>query len=257
MSEEKFGCFLFGSDESQNSRIPRPERPYLTPPPCTKRSGLSVLSCELNMSESKVCAVVGVGPGLGGAVAKKFAKEGFVVALMSRKEASVKSTADDIKNAGGKATFFSVDVSDEKSVKVAFDEVRKQMGHPSVLVFNAGNAATGGILEVDLAKFKKVWEVGCFGALLCGRQVLPAMVEAKKGTVLITSATAAFRSTPRFTSFCVSKFGLRAVSQSMAKEFAPKGIHVCHIRIDCVLDTPNTYLTFISLTLTKSKFLSR
>ncbi|GAB5372643.1 hypothetical protein AAMO2058_001682500 [Amorphochlora amoebiformis] len=165
MSEEKFGCFLFGSDESQNSRIPRPERPYLTPPPCTKRSGLSVLSCELNMSESKVCAVVGVGPGLGGAVAKKFAKEGFVVALMSRKEASVKSTADDIKNAGGKATFFSVDVSDEKSVKVAFDEVRKQMGHPSVLVFNAGNAATGGILEVDLAKFKKVWEVGCFGGI--------------------------------------------------------------------------------------------
>mmetsp|Transcript_11533 Transcript_11533/g.22138 ORF Transcript_11533/g.22138 Transcript_11533/m.22138 type:complete len:209 (-) Transcript_11533:310-936(-) len=157
---------------------------------------------------------------------------------MSRKEESCKLTAARIEKLGGKSLYVHIDVCDEKKVKAAFDEVRKTLGTPSVLVFNAGNAAMGKILELDLEKFKKTWEVGCYGALLCARQVLPAMVEAKAGTVLISGATAGFRSGAGWAPFGVSKFGLRALSQSMAKEFAPQGIHVCHLRIDCVLDTP-------------------
>jgi len=195
-------------------------------------------------AEAKVAVVVGVGPGLGGSVAVKFAKEGYAVALMSRKEESCKSTADRIKELGGKSLYVHIDVCDEKKVKAAFDEVRKTLGNPGVLVYNAGNAAMGKILELDLEKFKKTWEVGCYGALLCARQALPAMVEAKTGTILITSATAAFRAGAGWAPFCVSKFGLRALSQSITKEFAPKGVHVCHIRIDCVMDTPMTRASY-------------
>eukprot|EP00467_Chlorarachnion_reptans_P013650 CAMPEP_0114510362 /NCGR_PEP_ID=MMETSP0109-20121206/13742_1 /TAXON_ID=29199 /ORGANISM="Chlorarachnion reptans, Strain CCCM449" /LENGTH=225 /DNA_ID=CAMNT_0001689655 /DNA_START=51 /DNA_END=725 /DNA_ORIENTATION=+ len=190
------------------------------------------------MSAPKVCCVVGVGPGLGGSVAVKFAKEGYTVVCMSRKESSCKGTMERIKEIGGKSTFIPIDVCDEKKVTNAFDEVKK-IGVCHVMVYNAGNAARGGLLELDLQAFKKTWEVGCFGALLCARQVIPSMVEQKAGTILITSATAAFRSGAQWAPFGVSKFGLRALSQSMTKEFAPKGIHVCHIRIDCILDTPH------------------
>mmetsp|Transcript_24301 Transcript_24301/g.43099 ORF Transcript_24301/g.43099 Transcript_24301/m.43099 type:complete len:238 (-) Transcript_24301:192-905(-) len=187
------------------------------------------------MSVSKICAVVGVGPGLGKSVAVKFASQGFAVAVMSRKKASCESTLEKIKEIGGKGVYVPIDVSDEKQVQGAFDEVRKSLGNPTVMVYNAGNAVMGGILELDLAKFKKTWEVGCYGALLCARQVLPAMVEAKEGTILVSSATAAFRAGKNWAPFCVSKFGLRALSQSISKEFAPQGIHVCHIRLDCAL----------------------
>ncbi|GAB5371505.1 hypothetical protein AAMO2058_001585600 [Amorphochlora amoebiformis] len=138
-----------------------------------------------------------------------------------------------------KAIYVSLDVCDEKNVKAAFAEVEEKLGDVDVLVFNAsGPMAKGGILGMEIKTMVQRWNVECLGALLCARAVIPGMLRAKGGTLLFTSATSAFRGSAVLPGFAIAKFGLRALSQSIAKEYSSQGIHSCHIRIDCTLATP-------------------
>ncbi len=186
----------------------------------------------------KVAAILGVGPGLGAAVARRFAREGFAVALMARKEESVAGVREEIENRGGTAPPLTVDATDPTSVEVAFGRVRDELGDPEVLVYNAGAFQMGGILEVPPEKFDECFKANCAGAFYAAQQVLPAMVEAGRGTILLTGATASLRGSARFSALAVGKFGLRALAQSMAREFGPQGIHVAHVIIDGQIDTP-------------------
>ena len=186
----------------------------------------------------KVAAVLGVGPGLGAAVARRFAAEGFAVALMARREESVAGVRAQIENGGGTALAVSTDATDPASVAAAFDRVRTEFGDPEVFVYNAGAFQMGGILEVSPEKFDECFKANCAGAFYAAQQVLPAMVERGRGTVLLTGATAALRGGARFSALAVGKFGLRALAQSMAREFGPQGIHVAHAVIDGQIDTP-------------------
>jgi NAD(P)-dependent dehydrogenase (short-subunit alcohol dehydrogenase family) len=186
----------------------------------------------------KTAAVLGVGPGLGAAVARRFAREGFAVALMARREESVAGVREEIESAGGTALAVSADATDLASVAVAFDRVRAELGDPEVFVYNAGAFQMGGILEISPEKFDECFKANCAGAFYAAQQVLPAMVEAGRGTVLLTGATAALRGGARFSALAVGKFGLRALAQSMAREFGPQGIHVAHAVIDGQIDTP-------------------
>ena len=185
----------------------------------------------------KTAAVLGVGPGLGAAVARRFAREGFAVALMARREESVAGVREEIESAGGTALAVSADATDPASVAVAFDRVRAELGDPEVFVYNAGAFQMGGILDLSPEKFDECFKANCAGAFYAAQQVLPAMVEAGRGTVLLTGATAALRGGARFSALAVGKFGLRALSQSMAREFGPQGIHVAHIVVDGQIDT--------------------
>ena len=186
----------------------------------------------------KVAAVLGVGPGLGAAVARRFAAEGFAVALMARREESVAGVRAQIENGDGTALAVSTDATDPASVAAAFDRVRTEFGDPEVFVYNAGAFQMGGILEVSPEKFDECFKANCAGAFYAAQQVLPAMVERGRGTVLLTGATAALRGGARFSALAVGKFGLRALAQSMAREFGPQGIHVAHAVIDGQIDTP-------------------
>ena len=186
----------------------------------------------------KVAAVLGVGPGLGAAVARRFAVEGFAVALMARREESVAGVREEIENDDGTALAVSTDATDPTSVAAAFDRVRTELGDPEVFVYNAGAFQLGGILDLSPEKFDECFKANCAGAFYAVQQVLPAMVEAGRGTVLLTGATAALRGGARFSALAVGKFGLRALSQSMAREFGPQGIHVAHAVIDGQIDTP-------------------
>ena len=186
----------------------------------------------------KTAAVLGVGPGLGAAVARRFAREGFAVALMARREESVAGVRGEIEAAGGTALAVSADATDPASVAAAFDRVRAELGEPEVFVYNAGAFQVGGILEISPEKFDECFKANCAGAFYAAQQVLPAMVEAGRGTVLLTGATAALRGGARFSALAVGKFGLRALAQSMAREFGPQGIHVAHAVIDGQIDTP-------------------
>jgi NAD(P)-dependent dehydrogenase (short-subunit alcohol dehydrogenase family) len=186
----------------------------------------------------KVAAVLGVGPGLGAAIARRFAGEGFAVALMARREESVAAVREEIEDSGGGALGVTTDATDPDSVAASFQRVRAELGDPEVFVYNAGAFQMGGILEVSPAKFDECFRANCAGAFYAAREVLPAMVEAGRGTILLTGATASLRGSARFSALAVGKFGLRALAQSLAREFGPQGIHVSHIIIDGQINTP-------------------
>jgi len=187
-----------------------------------------------------VAVIVGAGPGIGAAVASKFAKEGYAVALLVRTESKLKPIQKKIEEKGGVALSVPCDASDEKSVAEAFATIRSKLGDPEVLVYNAsgrGPVKPQTVLEVSTEDFVNAWKISCLGALLCAKQVLPKMIEKEKGTILLTGATASWRSIGGLSSFAVGKFGLRALGQSLARENGSKGIHVAHIVVDCVVNS--------------------
>ena len=188
--------------------------------------------------DGKVAAVLGVGPGLGAAVARRFAREGFGVALMARREESLALVREEIEGSGGDALSVAADATDPGSVASAFERVHAELGDPEVFVYNAGAFRMGGILEIPPEDFDACFRANCAGAFYAAQQVLPAMVERGRGTVLLTGATAALRGSARFSALAVGKFGLRALAQSMAREFGPQGVHVAHVVIDGQIDTP-------------------
>ncbi|GAX43099.1 short-chain dehydrogenase/reductase SDR [Tolypothrix sp. NIES-4075] len=189
------------------------------------------------MSQAKVAVVVGVGPGLGSAIAHKFASENFAVGLIARNADQLTEIQSEIQTNGGTALIFPADVTDAASIKDAFAQIKSQLDAPEVLVYNAGAFQMAGILELTPEQFENSWKVNCFGAFVAAQQILPAMVEQGRGTILLTGATAALKGSARFSALAVGKFGLRALAQSLAREFGPQGIHVAHIVIDGMINT--------------------
>lgn len=187
-----------------------------------------------------VIAIAGVGPGLGASIARRFAHEGFAVALLARNTAHTDPIVREIESHGGHAVGFAMDATQVGSVGDAFHTVRGKLGDPTVFAYNAGAFVRGGILELDVAQFEQAWRANCLGALLCAQQVLPAMVKAKQGTILLSGATGSLRGSANFAGLAVGKFGLRALGQSMARELGPQGIHVAHFVIDGQIDNPRT-----------------
>lgn len=199
-------------------------------------------------SAQKVAVVVGVGPGLGGHVARRFAKEGFAVALLSRTKAKLSPVEDAIKQEGGRAISIQCDAGQHSDVEAAFASIRQQLGNPSVLIYNAGPSIGSwpppGILDVTPESFNQCLAIGVSGALYCAQQVIPNMLEAKQGTILITGATASLRGGAKFAQLAVPKFALRGLAQSIAREFHPQGIHVAHVIIDGQIALDRTVAMF-------------
>lgn len=189
-------------------------------------------------SETKVAAIVGVGPGLGRALAVRFAQGGFAVALLARQEHALQAVQADIEKLGGVARSYSTDAADEASTRASFARVRGELGVPQVLIYNAGAFQMGGVLDLSAGDFERAWRVNCLGGLLAAQAVLPGMLERGSGTILFSGATASLRGSARFAGLAVGKFGLRALAQSMARELGPRGIHVAHVVIDGAIDTP-------------------
>ncbi len=190
------------------------------------------------MALEKVAAVLGIGPGLGAAVAHRFAREGYALALLARSPDKLAVVESEIMNAGGIARSFVTDASDSASVADSFAKIREELGDPDVFVYNAGAFKMAGILDLDPTDFENLWKANCMGAFLSVREVLPAMQHKKNGTVILTGATASLRGSARFAGLAVGKFGLRALAQSLAREFGPQGIHVSHVIVDGMIDTP-------------------
>lgn len=186
-----------------------------------------------------VAAVVGVGPGLGSAVAQRFAKDDFAVALMARDTATTTELAGQLCDAGHRAAAFAMDATQSESVERAFADAASRFGAPPcVLVYNAGVFATGHVADISPADFERCWRVNCMGGFLAARTALRPMLETGRGTIIFTGATASLRGGKGFANLAVGKFGLRALAQSLAREVGPLGIHVVHAIIDGQIDTP-------------------
>lgn len=190
------------------------------------------------LMDKQTAAIVGVGPGLGRALALRFARGGLAVGLLARSEEALLSVQAELEREGRPSRSYSCDSASEESVRAAFSRLRAELGAPEVLVYNAGAFQPGGVLEISPADFERSWRVNCMGGLLVSQAVLPAMIERKRGTILFTGATASLRGSARFANLAVGKFGLRALAQSMARELGPGGIHVAHVVVDGVIDTP-------------------
>lgn len=190
------------------------------------------------MGVDKVIAVVGVGPGLGASVARRFAAEGFAVGLIARRPNHVEPEAEQIRHAGGKALALVADAGDPDSLTGALARLRDELGRPEVLVHNAGGFVLGGVLDTTPEQLEQLWRVTALGAMVGARAVLPDMIAAGRGTLLFTGATASMRGGAKFAALASAKFALRALTQSMARAHAPDGVHVAHVVIDGQIDTP-------------------
>ncbi len=187
------------------------------------------------MSENGIALVVGVGGGLGAALGRRFAKAGMGVALAARSGTTSEPLAKEI---GGGARADAADATDEASVAGLFEQVCGDLGEPDLVVYNAGAYQRASILEADAEDFERCWRTGCFGGFLVGRAAARIMAARGSGTIIFTGATASLRGSATFFNLAVGKFGLRALSQSMARELGPKGVHVAHALIDGQINGP-------------------
>jgi len=179
-----------------------------------------------------VCAIVGAGPGIGASVARKFSAEGYSVAILARKMSTLEPLRADLEKRNAKVFAVECNAAEERSVKEAFSKIPPV----DVLVYNAGAFRRGTVSTLTPQDLLECLTVGPVGALSCIQQVLPHMESQKKGTILVTGATASLRGSAGFAALATQKFALRALAQSAARELGPKGIHVSHVIIDGAVD---------------------
>jgi NAD(P)-dependent dehydrogenase (short-subunit alcohol dehydrogenase family) len=186
------------------------------------------------VAESGVAIIVGAGPGLGTALARRFAGAGMAVAVARRDRAALDATVSRI---GPAARAYACDAADEGAVSQLFEAVARDLGPPRLVVHNAGGFVRKSLLDTSAAEFEQGWRSACLGGFLVGRAAVRSMLaqgenERHRGTIIFTGATAALRGGAGFQNMAIAKFGLRALAQSMAREFQPRGIHVAHVVID-------------------------
>ncbi|WP_395445675.1 SDR family NAD(P)-dependent oxidoreductase [Caulobacter sp. UC70_42] len=189
-------------------------------------------------SPKGACLVVGVGDGVGGAIAKAFAAEGYEVCMTRRPRHldQLEALAAEIRERGGAARAYGVDARQEAEMIGLVDRIEAAVGPLEVVVFNIGANVRFGLVETTAQVFSKVWEMACFAGFLTAREAARVMVPRGRGTILFTGASASLRGKDGFSAFASAKAGLRAVAQSAARELGPKGVHVAHVVVDGAID---------------------
>jgi len=188
-----------------------------------------------------VCAIVGAGEGLGSALAAKFCVEGCDLALLSRTEAgSAKAMAEALAvRSGASVNFYQADATQPDTIEAALAQAASDIGDIDILIYNVrGEFTRAAPLDMSYEALSNIFQVEVVGALAAAKGVLPGMRKRGRGTIFFSSATAAFRGSANYPLYSIGKFGLRALSQSLAKAYAGDGVHVVHVRLDCDLDVP-------------------
>ncbi|KHK57793.1 glucose 1-dehydrogenase [Ralstonia sp. A12] len=191
----------------------------------------------METSNKQAALVIGAGDATGGAIAKRFAREGLVACVTRRSADKLQPLVEAIRAEGGQALGFASDARKEEDVIKLVDDIERDVGPIEVMVFNIGANVPSSILEETARKYFKIWEMACFSGFLAGREVAKRMVTRGRGTILFTGATAGMRGSANFAAFAGAKHALRALAQSMARELGPKGIHVAHVVVDGAIDT--------------------
>ncbi|HEX4449151.1 MAG TPA: SDR family NAD(P)-dependent oxidoreductase [Polyangiaceae bacterium] len=183
-----------------------------------------------------VCVVVGVGPGNGASIARRFAGEGYAVALLARRAELTQRLAGELPGARA----YACDVGDAASVAAAFTAIRADLGEVDVLVYNAGAGVWGSVEDITPADFEMSWRVNTLGSLLTSQQVIPGMKKAGRGSIVFIGATASRRGNKKTAAFAPAKAAQRSLAESMARHLWPAGVHVSIIIVDGVVDLAGT-----------------
>lgn len=193
------------------------------------------MTTEKNV-KPKVCAVAGAGDYIGSAIAKRFAREGYIIVAGRRGAEQLEPLREEIEAAGGTLVARSLDARSEEEVD-EFIEAAAALGELSVVIFNIGGNVNFPIAETTERVFRKVWQMACYGGFLTGRAAARVMLKQKSGSIFFTGATASMRGGSGYGAFASAKFGLRGLAQAMARELGPENIHVAHLVIDAAVDT--------------------
>ena len=188
------------------------------------------------MTNKKVCVVTGVGPGNGSALGRRFAKEGYAVALLARTTGTSGPLAASLPDARA----YPCDVTDADSVAQTFAAIEKQLGPVHTLVYNAGSGLWGNVEQIDAAALEDAFRVNTLGLFLTTRRVLPSMQAKGDGNIVVIGATSSRRGAARAAAFAPAKAAQKSLTESMARHLWPQNIHVSLVIIDGVVDLPRT-----------------
>jgi NAD(P)-dependent dehydrogenase (short-subunit alcohol dehydrogenase family) len=191
----------------------------------------------------KVCLIVGAGDATGSAIAKRFVQAGYTVCVTRRTPDASAALVQSIQDAGGRALAFQLDARREDEVLTLFKKIETDVGALEVVVFNVGGNVRFPLLEMTAEKYFKTWEMCAMAGFLVGREAARALLPRGRGTILFTGATASLRGGVGFSAFAGGKAALRALAQSMAREFGPQGLHIAHIVVDGVIDSERVRTT--------------
>ena len=189
------------------------------------------------MTEKKAALVIGAGDATGGAIARRFAREGFIACVTRRNADKLQPLVQRIADDGGQAHGFGSDARDEAQMSELVARIEREIAPVEVAVFNIGANVRFTVTETTERVYRKVWEMAALAGFLMGREVAKVMLPRGRGTILFTGATASLRGGAGFSAFAGAKHALRALAQSMARELGPQGIHVAHVVIDGAIDT--------------------
>ncbi|CAG9181412.1 Gluconate 5-dehydrogenase [Cupriavidus laharis] len=189
------------------------------------------------MPEKKAILVVGAGDATGGAIARRFAREGYIACVTRRSAEKLAPLVEQIRAEGGEAHAFGSDARKEDETVELISRIERDVAPLEVAVFNIGANVQFPIVETTSRVYYKVWEMACFGGFLMGREAARVMLPRQRGSIFFTGATASLRGRENMAAFAGAKHALRALAQSMARELGPKNIHVAHLVIDAAIDT--------------------
>lgn len=192
----------------------------------------------MNASQRKpVVLVIGAGDATGGAIARRFAREGFAACVTRRSADKLQPLVDSIRAAGGEAHGFGSDARKEDEVIALVEDIEQRIGDIDVFVFNIGANVPSSVLDESARKYFKIWEMACYSGFLTGQAVAKRMVARGRGTMIFTGATASLRGAANFAAFAGAKHALRALAQSLSRELGSSNVHVAHVIIDGAIDT--------------------
>ena len=183
-----------------------------------------------------VCAIVGIGPGNGVALARRFAAEGYATALCSRNQARIAALADELPESAP----FVYDASDPDQAARVFGGIEKTLGPVDTLIYNAGGGAFLSLDDTDVDEMKRAWSVNTLGLFAATKAVLPQMRAQGHGNIMVIGATASLRGGAKSAPFASAKASQRSLAQSMARHLGPEKIHVGYVIVDGIIDIPST-----------------
>ncbi|WP_458765621.1 SDR family oxidoreductase [Cupriavidus basilensis] len=189
------------------------------------------------MSNKKAILVVGAGDATGGAIARRFAREGYIACVTRRSADKLTPLVEQIRAEGGEAYGFACDARQEDETVALIERIEREIAPLEVAIFNIGANVRFSVLETTSRVYFKVWEMACFGGFLMGREAARVMLPRGHGSIFFTGATASLRGRDGMSAFAGAKHALRALAQSMARELGPKNIHVAHLVVDAAIDT--------------------
>lgn len=192
------------------------------------------------MTSDEVCVVAGVGPGTGAALSRRFANGGYRVAMLARDAERLAELEREIPGSRG----YVADVTDAAAVHAVLARIRADLGPPRVLVHNAVSGQFGEFLDVTPADLERTFRTNVLSLMILGQAMVPGMLAAGGGAIVVTGNTSAWRGSARFAGFAPSKAAQRILAQAMARSLGPQGIHVAYVVIDAVIDVPWTRHAF-------------